>query len=143
MTNKTLRELVGMQQFNQKTDIEVIIDYFVENGLESKGIDIMNILSKAKCDKLENELGSIKGNLTMYGGAEVLYKEFGIEVGGKLNRIIVLFILGFDIEKEYPPYYEWLKETIPTLKQPKIFWRYFADWLNDNGIYFKNDKKEI
>lgn len=139
---KELRDFVYMQQFNQKTDIEVIIDYFVENGLESKGIDLMNILSKAKCDKLENELGSIKGNLTMYGGAEVLYKEFGIDIGGKLNRIIVLFILGFDIEKEYPPHYEWLKETIPTLKQPKIFWRYFADWLNDNGIYFKNDKNK-
>lgn len=137
----TLRELVAMQSLNQKSDFEIIIDYFVENGLESKGIDIMNILSREKCDKLENELGRIKGSLSMYAGAETLFKEFGFDIGSRLNNIITIFILGFDIEKEYPNSFEWLKETIPTLKQPKIFWKYFADWLNEKGIYFKNNIK--
>lgn len=136
----TLKELVLMQPITGKEDIEMITDWFIENDKESEGISLMNILAKAKCDKVENRLAKVMGDMTMYGGADVLYKTFGNEVGGRLNHIITLFILGYDIEKDYPSYFEWLKETIPTLKQPKIFWREFAEWLESKGIYFKGDK---
>ncbi len=137
----TLKELVNMQPLTQKTDFEIITDYFIQNDLESKGIDLMNILAKAKCDKLSNELGKVKGNLSMYGGADVLYKHFGNKIGGKLNHIITLFILGYDIEKDYPTCFEWLKETIPTLKCPKIFWKEFYEWLASKEIYFLGENK--
>ena len=135
----TLKELVAMQSLNQKTDIEIIVDYFTINELESEGINLMNVLAKSKCDRLSNELGKLKGNLSMYGGADILYKEFGFEVGGRLNNIIMLFILGFDIENVYKGHFEWLKETIPTLKCPKIFWKDFYDWLVSKEIYFKGE----
>lgn len=135
----TLKELVAMQSFNQKTDIEIIVDYFTINELESEGINLMNVLAKSKCDRLSNELSKLKGNLSMYGGADILYKEFGIKVGGRLNTIIMLFILGFDIENVYKGHFEWLKETIPTLKCPKIFWKDFYDWLVSKEIYFKGE----
>lgn len=137
----TLKELVKMQQFNQKTDTEIIIDYYVQNDLESEGINLMNILAKAKCDKLSDELGKVKGGLLMYGGSDVLYSKFGNKIGGRLNHIIILYIIGYDIEKDYPQHFEWLKETIPTLKCPKIFWRDFYDWLADKGIYFLGENK--
>lgn len=136
----TLKELVAMQSLSQKTDIEVIIDYFIINEQESEGINLMNVLAKSKCDRLSNELGKLKGDLSMYGGADVLYKEFGFEVGGRLNTIIILFILGFDIENIYQGHFEWLQKTIPTLKCPKIFWKDFYEWLQSKGIYFKNDQ---
>lgn len=132
----TLKELVEMQKFTGKTDTEIIIDYMVLNDLESEGINLMNILAKAKCDKLSNELGRVKGSLSLYGGADILYKKYGNKIGGRLNTIIILFILGYDIEKDYAGHFEWLKETIPTLKVPKIFWRDFYDWLSSKGIYF-------
>lgn len=135
----TLKELVAMQSFNQKTDIEIIVDYFTINELESEGINLMNVLAKSKCDRLSSELGKLKGNLSMYGGADILYKEFGLKVGGRLNNIIMLFILGFDIENVYKGHFEWLKETIPTLKCPKIFWKDFYNWLVSKEIYFKGE----
>ena len=135
----TLKELVQMQQFDNKEDIEIIRDWFIQNEMESEGINLMNILAKSKSDKLSDELGKLKGNLSMYGGADILYKYFGNKIGGKLNHIIILFILGYDIEKDYADYFKWLKETIPTLKCPKIFWREFAEWLNSKGIYFKGE----
>lgn len=138
----TLKELVAMQSLNQKTDIEIIVDYFTINELESEGINLMNVLAKSKCDRLSSELGKLKGNLSMYGGADILYKEFGLKVGGRLNTIIMLFILGFDIENVYKGHFEWLKETIPTLKCPKIFWKDFYDWLVSKEIYFKGEKDE-
>lgn len=137
----TLKELVAMQQFNQKTDTEIIVDYFVENELESEGINLMNILAKSKCDRLSNELGKLKGNLSMYGGADILFKEYGNKIGGRLNTIIILFIIGYDIEKDYVGHFEWLKETIPTLKCPKIFWKDFYDWLVSKEIYFLGENK--
>ena len=137
----TLKELVEMQRFTGKTDTEIIIEYMVVNDLESEGINLMNILAKNKCDKLSDELGRVKGGLTLYGGADILYKKFGNKVGGKLNHIIILFILGYDIEKEYPTHFEWLKETIPTLKCPKVFWRDFYNWLTDKEIYFLGENK--
>lgn len=137
----TLKELVEMQKYNQKTDTEIIIDYYVQNDLESEGINLMNILAKAKCDKLSDELNKVKGDLLMYAGSSILYKKFGNEVGGQLDHIIHLFIAGFDIENDYPKHFEWLCETIPTLKCPTIFWRDFYDWLKSKQIYFSEDKK--
>ena len=69
----TLKELVAMQSLNQKTDIEIIVDYFTINELESEGINLMNLLAKSKCDRLSSELGKLKGNLSMYGGADILF----------------------------------------------------------------------
>lgn len=137
----TLKELVNMQSFTGETDTEIIIKYFVKNDLESEGINLMNILAKAKCDKLSNELGKVKGDLSLYGGADILYKKFGNKIGGRLNTIIILFILGYDIEKDYAGHFEWLKETIPTLKAPKIFWGEFYRWLESKGIYFLGENK--
>lgn len=137
---KSLKELVEFQNISNKSDMEIITDWFVLNEKESEGINLMNVLAKAKADRLENELGKVKGNLCMYGGADILYKHFGNKIGGKLNHIIILFIIGYDIEKEYPQLFEWLKETIPTLKCPKIFWRDFYEWLKNKGIYFKDEE---
>jgi hypothetical protein len=137
----TLKELVEMQRFNQKTDTEIIIDYYVLNDLESEGINLMNILAKEKCDKLSDELNKVKGSLSMYAGSSILYGKFGKETGGRLDHIIILFILGYDIEKDYPTHFQWLKETIPTLKCPKVFWREFYEWLISKGIYFLGENK--
>lgn len=77
----------------------------------------------------------------MYAGTDILFKEYKPEIASKLNHIIVLYILGLDIEQYYPQHIEWLKETIPTLKCPTVFWRDFYEWLKSKGIYFKGVKK--
>lgn len=108
-----------MQTLTGESDFEIIYNWFIENDKELEGITLMEKLARGKAEKLGNELGRIKGHLSMY--------NVGPEIGGKLNHIIILHILGFDIEKDYPQYWEWLKETIPTLKCPLIFWRDFSD----------------
>ena len=138
---KSLKELVAYQNLSGKQDIEIIFDWFTENNMEIEGISLMEKLATNKANRLANEIDRIKSNMSMYAGTDILFREYKSEIASKLNHIIVLYILGLDIEQYYPQYIKWLKETIPTLKCPSIFWRDFSDWLGSRGIYFKGETK--
>lgn len=138
---KSLRELVNMQTLTGEADFEIIYDWFIENDKELEGITLMEKLATNKANRLANEIDRIKGNMSMYAGTDILFKEYKPEIASKLNHIIILYILGLDIEQYYPQHIEWLKETIPTLECPTVFWRDFYEWLKSKGIYFKGVKK--
>ena len=138
---KSLRELVNMQTLTGESDFEIIYDWFIENDKELEGITLMEKLATNKANRLANEIDRIKGNMSMYAGTDILFKEYKPEIASKLNHIIVLYILGLDIGQYYPQHIEWLKETIPTLECPTVFWRDFYEWLKSKGIYFKGVKK--
>lgn len=137
---KSLRELIAYQGLSGKTDIEIIYDWFIENNMEIDGLTLITQLAKTKANKLDNELNKIRADMSMYAGADILYKTYKNDIASKLNLIIIRFILGFDIEKDYPQDMEWLKENIPNLKLPPIFWKKFLEWLESKGIYFKGEK---
>lgn len=138
---KSLKELVAYQDLSGKQDIEIIFDWFAENDMEIEGISLMEKLAKNKANRLSNEIDRIKGNMSMYAGTDILFREYKPEIASKLNHIIVLYILGLDIEQYYPQHIKWLKETIPTLKCPSVFWRDFYEWLKSKGIYFKGEER--
>ena len=138
---KSLKELVAYQDLSGKQDIEIIFDWFAENDMEIEGISLMEKLAKNKANRLSNEIDRIKGNMSMYAGTDILFREYKPEIASKLNHIIVLYILGLDIEQYYPQHIKWLKETIPTLKCPSAFWRDFYKWLKSKGIYFKGEER--
>ena len=139
---KSLKELVSYQNLSGKQDIEIIFDWFAENNMEIEGISLMEKLATNKANRLANEIDRIKSNMSMYAGTDILFREYKSEIASKLSHIIVLYILGLDIEQYYPQHIEWLKETIPTLKCPSVFWRDFYEWLKSKGIYFKGEKDE-
>ena len=138
---KSLKELVAYQNLSGKQDIEIIFDWFAENNMEIEGISLMEKLATNKANRLANEIDRIKSNMSMYAGTDILFREYKSEIASKLNHIIVLYILGLDIEQYYPQHIKWLKETIPTLKCPSIFWRDFYEWLKSKGIYFKGEER--
>lgn len=138
---KSLKELVAYQNLSGKQDIEIIFDWFTENNMEIEGISLMEKLATNKANRLANEIDRIKSNMSMYAGTDILFREYKSEIASKLNHIIVLYILGLDIEQYYPQHIKWLKETIPTLKCPSVFWRDFYEWLKSKGIYFKGEER--
>lgn len=138
---KSLKELIAYQTLSGKQDIEIIFDWFVENNMEIEGISLMEKLATNKAIRLSNEIGRIKSNMSMYAGTDILFREYKSEIASKLNHIIVLYILDIDIEQYYPQHIKWLKETIPTLKCPSVFWRDFYEWLKSKGIYFKEEER--
>lgn len=138
---KSLKELVAYQNLSGKKDIEIICNWFTENNMEIEGISLMEKLATNKANRLTNEIDRIKSNMSMYAGTDILFREYKSEIASKLNHIIVLYILGLDIEQYYPQHIKWLKETIPTLKCPSVFWRDFYEWLKSKGIYFKGEER--
>lgn len=142
---KTLKELVFSQHFTNKSDAEIIAEWYVENDLALAGIEIISQIAKGKVKSVEDTMAWLTGDLIMYDGCEHLIKTFGLENGVKLDKTIRLWIIeqrcGRDFEESFPERVEWLKSFIPTKKQPLVFWRNFLDWLNEKGIYFKDQKK--
>lgn len=144
---KSLKELVAMQGISGRTDTEIIAQWYDENDMALAGIEIVYNIAKEKIKSIERSINWIVGDLSMYDGTECLVKAFGIEDGIKLDKVTRLWIMEHrankDFEIDYPKQFEWLKEFIPTKKQPLVFWRNFIDWLNYKGIYFKDQTKKF
>lgn len=136
----SLKELVERQKLTQETDNDLIAVWFVENNMALEGIDIISKIAKDKITQQFHNLRTIKGNISMYAGDSTLFKAFGEDIGGKLSKLIHIFIAGYDIEKDFPEKFKWLQETIPTLKCPEVFWRDFYLWLKSKNIYFLGEE---
>lgn len=131
---KTLQELINLiGRTDGKNDLKVIEQWFIINDKESDGIDLISTLSKSKVDKLD----CIINRASFYQGvAEGLCKNYGTEIGGRLYDITLLFLLGHDIENEYPHHFDWLRFTVPQLKQTAPFCMPFRVWMKSKGIEF-------
>lgn len=131
---KTLQELINLiGRTDGKNDLKVIEQWFIINDKESDGINLMNTLAKSKVEKLE----CIVDRTSLYQGlAQGLCENYGTEIGGQLHDIMLLFLLGYDIENEYPHHFDWLKFTIPKLKQTVPFCVPFRVWMEGKGIEF-------
>ena len=49
---KSLKELVEFQNISNKSDMEIITDWFVLNEKESEGINLMNVLVESFCPQI-------------------------------------------------------------------------------------------
>lgn len=137
----SLKELVNMQKFNNKTDAEIICDWFSINGLEVEGIDMISKIAKMKMENDELTLQKIRSN--MANTTEFYYSEYPKEVAIKFDFLTRAMQLGYDLKEPfYEDYINWAKLTIPALKKPKtLFWRELLDFFHEQGIYFKDEDK--
>lgn len=142
----TLKDLVLRQQFSGETDGELIVEWFIENNMVEKGIEMISQMALRKFKEDEHKYGCLIGDLSMYGATESLIKTFGRKDGVMLDNICRRWIisdqLGENFEELYPQHIEWLKEIIPTKNRSFVFWNKFANYLHSLNIYFKDDKKE-
>lgn len=138
----TLKELVNRQFLTQENDIDLIVEWFKENDMSLQGIEFISKLAKNEISDIKHKQGVMMGNLNMYAGNETLIKLFGIKNGCKFDRVVRLFIMGYDLEKEYPMLVDWLREFVPQQKEPTIFWQPFKEYLHKLNIYFSNEVKD-
>lgn len=144
---KTLRELVDHQHLTHMSDEEIIVAWLMENNLAEMGIRIISQLATSKIKEQQETLSSLYNDVILSStGDKHLIEWFGIDNGYQILRIIKLWeatgLIGKDFEEEQPLAVKWLKEFVPTQKQPLVILQSFVKWLNEREIYFKDQKKK-
>lgn len=142
----TLKELVNRQVFTGEEDWQLIAEWFRNNNMAVEGIKLVSKLAQDKIEDDDWKYSLLRGDLTMYCATENLIEQFGVKNGCKLNSAITKWIccdrIGEKFEEVYSSLYEWVREFVSTQKQPFIFWQPFLKYINEKGIYFKDQKKE-
>lgn len=134
---KTLKELLYLYG-GQLSDLEIIQKYFIDNGLEAEGIELMRNIATEKMRKQDMELSVIKGNLKMYMPA-----HYNKEWSEKLQTVIENATLLVMSNQELPQcYIDVLREEVPKYNVPHFIWQKLYEKLKELDIIFKDDKNE-
>jgi hypothetical protein len=133
----TLKNLVDEQQYTGVPDLDIIKSWFVSNGKELEGIELLSDLASAKANKLENTLRIARMWIpTVPSVYESNNGKVPKDVANKLDKIIQYHLLSMDLSNEL---FDWAKETIPTMKTPTIIYRPAIEWLKSKyWIEFKD-----
>lgn len=140
----TLKDLVIRQQVTGETDSELVTDWLLSNGNVVDYIEIISNLSTRKIKHDEFILKSLTDNLNLYSATPILISDFGLIDGYKLDTITRRYIIASKLEKDFKKGYsediKWLQEFCPEHNLPAMFWSDFLNYLNNLGIYFKDQK---
>ena len=134
----TLKELVNAPYIERPSDLQIIKHYFTENDLEEEAIQMISELSESKVRKLKLKL-EVAQMWTSYLGSKYLYEKYDLETADKLHTLELDFIsYGMQLSDKRM---EWAKENVPNIKEPEIYFRPLIDYLEQNGIKFKERKR--
>lgn len=131
---KQLRDYIELQKFTDMSDMEIIISYFIDNDIEEKAMELSHNLAKSKIEKMkfrQNLIQSWVYNIP----SEYLYKKYPIEVATMLHRIELDYIVNGEVTNSR---LAWAKENLPNIKKPEIYFVSCMDWLEEQGIKFKD-----
>ena len=129
----TLKQLVAEQPYTEKTDIQIIKEYFIQNNMEEEAIDIISEISKVKISKLKNkhQMSEIWVNALP---SKYLYENYDLDIADRLHSLELNYIVnGGYLSKSY---LKWAKENIPNITMPKVYFQPLIEYLTDNKIDF-------
>lgn len=133
----TLSELVNEQKWNDISDIEVIKQFFILNDMEERAIDLISELSKSKVRKLKQKNYMAEEWVTILP-SKYLYEKYDLDVADRLHMMELDFLMnGGELSKKK---LKWAKENVPNIKEPNPYFRPLIDYLEENGIKFKERK---
>lgn len=133
----TLSELVNEQKWNDISDIEVIKQFFILNDMEEHAIDLISELSKSKVRKLKRKNYMAEEWVTILP-SKYLYEKYDLDVADRLHMMELDFLMnGGELSKRK---LKWAKENVPNIKEPNPYFRPLINYLEENGIKFKERK---
>ncbi len=126
----SLKELVENAKFTQESDLKLIERWFIENDMQSTGLELISKLAETQLKKVKDRLE---------------YAQIWIPCVNKtkdrhLDLLQEFCILDKNLE-ESPILYEWAKTNIPAMEVPKIFFMPTLDYLKKYGISFKESEE--
>ena len=128
----TLKELISIQKYTDLSDIEIIKAWFIDNNMESEGINLMAELSKSKFDKVYLQLKNAQTWIPIvpdvYESNKFMKNKVSKEEGKYLNKITQSFLLGLDLNDDL---LNWAKINIPNINIPTVIFVPMVKWLKD------------
>ena len=122
-----LKELVEEQRWNDSSDVEVIKQFFTLNDMEEQ----------AKVRKLKQKNYMAEEWVTILP-SKYLYEKYDLDVADRLHMMELDFLMnGGELSKKK---LKWAKENVPNIKEPNPYFRPLIDYLEENGIKFKERK---
>jgi hypothetical protein len=135
---RTLKDYVDMQKLTGASDMDVIIEYFVDNDMEEKMMEVSHRLAKAKIEKMSARRDIVK-EWTYVIPSDYLYEKYPVKTATMLHRIELDYIVNGEVTGGR---FTWAKENCPYIEEPKIYFQPCARWLRDHGIEFKAEEKK-
>lgn len=130
---KTLREYVELQKLTGMSDMEIIISYFIDNDIEEEAMEVSHQLAKSKIKKVKHRMNYIR-EWAYYIPSEYIYENYSLDIATRLHKIELDFIVNGEVTGER---LEWAKENFPNIELPKVYFFPCVDWLEGQGIKFK------
>ena len=131
---KRLKDYTDWQNITDMSDIEIITAFFIDNDMEEEAMDITHKLAKSKIKKMQHRKNII--NEWAYCiPSEYLYEKYPLDIASKLHRIELDYIINGEVTGWR---LEWAKENVPNIEMPQCYFMPCMDWMEKNGIKFKN-----
>ena len=131
----SLESLVKENKYNDRSDLEIIIDYFKLNNIEERGVEVSNELAKCKIEKMKEDRLMIDTWLP-HIPFEYLYENYDIEIASKLHRLELDYIINNGVIKS-KCLTKWFKENARNIEMPTTYFVPCLHYLFENGIKFK------
>ena len=131
----TLEQLVKEQKWNNMTDIQVIKTFFDLNNMEEEGIEMITELSKTKVEKLKHKHNVVETWACMLP-SKYLYEYYDLDTADKLHNLELNYLVnGGELSGGF---LEWARENVPNIVRPQAYFIPLIDYLEENGIRFKD-----
>lgn len=131
---KRLKDYTDWQKFTDMSDIEIITAFFIDNDMEEEAMEITHKLAKSKIEKMRHRHHIIK-EWAYAIPSEYLYENYPLNIASRLHRIELDYIVNGKVSDSR---LEWAKQNVPNIKMPECYFMPCMDWLEKQGIKFKN-----
>lgn len=126
----SLKELVENAKFTQESDLQIILNWFCVNEMESDGLELLPKLAKSQLDKVRNKLEY----------AQVWIPNM-ISTNNRYLDLLQQYCMLDKNLKDSIELYEWAKTNVPNMEMPIPYFRATNDYLKKYGISFKESEE--
>ena len=135
---RKLKDYIELQKLTGMSDMEIIMSYFIDNNMEEDAMEISHQLAKSKIEKMKHRMNHIR-EWAYYIPSHYLYENYSLDIATTLHRIELDFIVNGEVTGTR---LEWAKENFPNIELPKVYFFPCVDWLEEQGIKFKDTDKK-
>lgn len=143
-TIKPLKEYVRAADFTNKSDMEIIAQYILDNELQNECIDLLNTILKAMIaerDAILNRsrawIPNIVGNSIMNASSSRAKWRTTREEQSVLDQITCIYLLGMELNDDLQ---EKARMIFESRQRPFFAYTPMLEWLKEKyGIEFKEE----